>query len=55
MTTEVDFQALLKKYINFIVDHNGTDFLDYTPDGFTDEEWNALIAIRSELDLLEKI
>jgi len=51
----VDFKVLLKKYIDFIVDLEGTDFLDLTPDGFTDREWNALIAIRRELDLLEKI
>ena len=60
MTATVDFllgpesedRKLFKKYIRYIIKHEGTDFLDEhcdDPDLFTTEDWEALIQIRDEI------
>lgn len=57
-----DFETLLKKYMYYIVDVEGTDYIDphdrrYESDvSFSDDEWKELEKIAKELsDAREKV
>jgi len=44
----IDYKALLKKYVQYIVDVEGSDYIEphdnrsFSKVRFTDEEWNKL-------------
>jgi len=42
----IDYEALLKKYMEYIGMMEGTDFLAYRDYDWTDEEWEALQRLR---------
>jgi hypothetical protein len=41
----MDYKELLIKYINHVGNNEGTTFLDFQDDAFTDAEWAELTAL----------
>lgn len=52
----IDYKALLKKYIQYINDVEGSDYIephdnrDFSDINFNDEEWNKLLEISKGLN-----